>query len=162
MTIYHFPHSQVLLLPSLVATALAAPSAKAGPHGFYGHVYHGPPCTHVLVEKTKEVCYYEPEKKCETKTSTYKVITGYEKGECKEVEVCKHPLWRRRRAAEPKAHYGYIECEKETKEVCKQEPVVEEKTEDHELCHFTPKKVCEEKTFKVPTLACEEEEKEEE
>merc|ERR1712226_176309 len=119
----------VLLLVSLVATALAAPSAKAGPHGFYGHVYHGPPCTHVLVEKTKEVCYYEPEKKCETKTSTYKVITG---------------------------------CEKETKEVCKQEPVVEEKTEDHELCHFTPKKVCEEKTFKVPTLACEEEEKEEE
>merc|ERR1712226_1752449 len=87
----------VLLLVSLVATALAAPSAKAGPHGFYGHVYHGPPCTHVLVEKTKEVCYYEPEKKCETKTSTYKVITGYEKGDCKEVEVCKHPPWRRRR-----------------------------------------------------------------
>ena len=47
------------------------------------------------------------------------------------------------------------------KEVCKQEPVVEEKSEDREYCKFMPKKVCEEKTFKVPKLVCEEiEEKE--
>ena len=100
---------------------------------------------------------------CETKTQTYKVVTGYEDGECKEIEVCKFPGFhhRRRRSAEPGPHYGHIECEKETKEVCKKEPVVEEKSKDFELCHIEPEKVCEEKTIKVPTLDCEEEEKEE-
>jgi hypothetical protein len=158
---------QVLILSALVATAAAAPAPEpeAEPHGFYGHVghgYHGPPCKHVLEEKTKEVCYYEPEKKCETKTTTYKVITGYEKGECKEVEVCKNSPYGHhgygRRAAAP--HYGYVECEKETKEICEQVPTIEEKTVDHEICHYEPKKVCEEKTFQVPTLACEEAEEE--
>merc|ERR1711934_616132 len=76
-----------------------------------------------------------------------------------EIEVCKFPGFHHKRSAEP--HYGHIECEKETKEVCKKEPVVEEKSKDFELCHLEPKKVCEEKTFKVPTLDCEEEEKEE-
>merc|ERR1739842_80165 len=51
----------------------------------------GPPCKHAFVEETKEVCHIEPEKVCETKTRTYKVITGYEDGECKEIEVCKFP-----------------------------------------------------------------------
>ena len=46
--------------------------------------------------------------------------------------------------------------------VCKKEPVVEEKSKDFELCHLEPKKVCEEKTFKIPTLHCEEEEEAEE
>ena len=92
------------------------------------------------------------------------MITGYEKGDCKEVEVCKHAYWKREAVAE--AHYGhkdygYVECEKEMKEVCKQEPVVEEKSKDREYCKFMPKKVCAEKTFKVPKLVCEEiEEKE--
>merc|ERR1712055_241963 len=129
---------QVYVLASMVATAFAAPSAepKADAYGFYGHhVYHGPPCKHAFVEETKEVCHIEPEK------------------------VCEFPGFHHKRSAEP--HYGHIECEKETKEVCKKEPVVEEKSKDFELCHLEPKKVCEEKTFKVPTLDCEEEEKEE-
>merc|ERR1711971_903980 len=83
---------------------------------------------HAFVEETKEVCYIEPEKVCETKTRTYKVITGYEDGECKEIEVCKFPGFHHgKRSAEP---HGYVECEKETKEVCKKEPVVEEKTKE--------------------------------
>merc|ERR1712061_333510 len=139
---------QALVLASMVAAAIAAPSAepKADPYGFYGHhVYHGPPCKHAFVEETKEICHLKPNRVCETKTQTYKVVTGYEDGECKEVEVCKFPGFhhRRRRAAEPGPHYGHIECEKETKEVCKKEPVVEEKSKD------------------IPTLDCEEEEKEE-
>merc|ERR1712001_738959 len=127
-----------ILTSMLAAAAFAAPSAepKADAYGFYGHhVYHGPPCKHAFVEETKEVCHIEPEKVCETKTRTYKVITGYEDGECKEIEVCKFPGFHHgKRSAEP---HGYVECEKE------------------------PKKVCEEKTFKVPTLDCETEEKEE-
>merc|ERR1712032_870282 len=109
----------------------------------------------------ENIQYGDNERTCETKTRTYKVITGYEDGECKEIEVCKFPGFHHKRSAEPNPHYGHIECEKETKEVCKKEPVVEEKSKDFELCHLEPKKVCEEKTFKVPTLDCEEEEKEE-
>merc|ERR1712227_70969 len=156
---------QAFVLASMMVTlASSAPSAEpeADPgYGFYGHhVYHGPPCKHAFVEETKEVCHIEPEKVCETKTRTYKVITGYEDGECKEIEVCKFPgFHHRKRSAEP---HGYIECEKETKEVCKKEPVVEEKSKDFEICHLEPKKVCEEKTLKIPTLDCEEEEEKEE
>ena len=40
--------------------------------------------------------------------------------------------------------------------------MVEEKSKDFELCHLEPNKVCEEKTFKIPTLHCEEEEEAEE
>merc|ERR1711971_1315982 len=144
---------QVFVIASMVAAAFAAPSAepKAEAYGFYGHhvYHHGPPCKHAFVD--------------ETKTHTYKVITGYEDRECKEIEVCKFPgFHHKKRSAEPNPHYGHIvECEKETKEVCKKEPVVEEKTKEFEICHLEPKKVCEEKTFKVPTLDCEEEEKEE-
>merc|ERR1712107_338252 len=155
---------QAFVLASMMVTlASSAPSAEpeANPgYGFYGHhVSHGPPCKPAYVEETKEVCHIEPEKVCDTKTRTYKVVTGYEDGECKEIEVCKFPHHKRRRSAEPEPHYGvkFIECEKETKEVCKKEPVVEEKSKDFELCHLEPKKVCEEKTFKIPTLHCEEE-----
>merc|ERR1712105_114328 len=131
-------------------------------HGYHGHG-HGyivSPCTHTLEEVEKEICHLEPEKKCETKTHTYKVITGYEKGECKEIEVCKHPLHHKREAS-PHG-YGYIKCEKEKKEICKQKPTVEEKSKDHELCRLEPKKVCEMKTVKVPKLVCEEAEEKEE
>merc|ERR1711910_131961 len=120
---------QAFVLTSMLAAAFAAPSAepKADAYGFYGHhVYHGPPCKPAFVEETKEVCHIEPEKVCETKTRTYKVVTGYEDGECKEIEVCKFPHHKRRRSAEPEPHYGvkFIECEKETKEVCMMFPVV--------------------------------------
>merc|ERR1712243_475868 len=135
---------QAFLLASMPAAAFAAPSAEPkAAYGFYGHhLYHGPPCKHAFVEETKEVCHIEPEK------------------ECKKIEVCKFPgFHHKKRSAEP---HGYIECEKETKEVCKKEPVVEEKSKDFEICHLEPKKVCEEKTFKIPTLDCEEEEEKEE
>merc|ERR1719228_2250188 len=155
-------------LSALTAVALGAPSAEPGPgpgprpHGYlhhgHGYIHHGPICTHELEEVEKEFCYYDhPEKVCETKTQTYKIVTGYEKGECEEVEVCKYPHWRKRRAAgaEPGPHYGYnIECEKDTKEVCKQEPVIEEKSQDLELCRYEPKRVCEDKVVKVPKLVC--------
>merc|ERR1712105_19226 len=142
---------QAFLLASMLAAAFAAPSAepKADAYGFYGHhLYHGPPCQHAFVEETKEVCHIEPEKVCETKTRTYKVITGYEDGECKEIEVCKFPgFHHRKRSAEP---HGYIECEKETKEVCKKEPVVEEKSKDFEICHLSPRRCARRRPSRSP------------
>merc|ERR1712243_227034 len=128
-------------------------------HG-HGHGYLVSPCKHTVEEVEKEICRYEPEKKCETKTQTYKVITGYEKGECKEIDVCKHPLHHKREAS---AHgYGYVACVKEKKDICKSKPTIEEKSKDRELCHLEPKKVCKMITVKVPKLDCKEEEEAEE
>merc|ERR1712209_155462 len=68
----------------------------------------------------------------------YKVVTGHEKEDCKEIEVCA-PFHHRK------------------KEVCKVVPKVEEKSEDVELCHIEPEKVCEEKEVEVPKHVCEDE-----
>ena len=39
---------------------------------------------------TRKFCKLEFEKTCTVETKTFTKITGYEKGECKEIEVCKH------------------------------------------------------------------------
>merc|ERR1712179_757458 len=90
-------------LSILAHLTTGAPSPTADAHGIryghgFGHGYHVSPCTHTLEEVEKEICHLEPERKCETKTQTFKVITGYEKGDCKEIDVCKHPLHRKREA----------------------------------------------------------------
>ena len=125
---------------------------------------------------TKKLCRIEVEKECVTKTKTFKKITGYEDGECKEIEVCKHgknvvtdtfssdrpPLalpyhhgYLHKREAEADPHHPYyVECEKETKEVCKKEPVIEEVSKDFELCRPKPSEVCEDKEIKVPSVVC--------
>ena len=85
---------------------------------------------------TKKFCGVKIEKECVTETKTFTKITGYEKGDCKEVEVCKHGYGF--------GHHGYPvpECEKETKEVCRQVPTKEEVSKDFELCRPVPKEVC--------------------
>merc|ERR1712179_409494 len=93
---------------ALLATTTALPSFVFFGRGHGGYSGHRVPhCIHQLEDVEREVCRYEPERMCETKTQTYKVITGYDKREA--------------------SGYGYIECEKEKKEVCKREPTVEEK-----------------------------------
>ena len=75
-----------------------------------------------------------------------------------------HPRFYHKREAEAEAdphHPYYVECEKETKNVCKKKPVIEEVTKDFELCHPKPTKVCEDKEIQVPKVVCEEPEKEE-
>merc|ERR1712179_293358 len=118
----------------MLAAAFAAPSAepKADAYGFYGHHLYHGP-------PCKHAFVEETKEVCHIEPE----------------KVCETKT----RSAEP---HGYIECEKETKEVCKKEPVVEEKSKDFEICHLEPKKVCEEKTFKIPTLDCEEEEEKDE
>merc|ERR1712176_269048 len=165
---------KVLALTSLLSCWTVSSSPSPDPHRLYGayHAYHSPLlCKHSLETTMKELCRLEPEKVCETKTRTYKKLTGYEKGECKEIEVCKPPVWRRRRSAEPEAdawhgypgypgYYGYYgyhalpACEKETKEVCRQVPNIEEVSKDVEWCYYKPKKVCEEVEVKVPKVDC--------
>ena len=36
------------------------------------------------------MCRIELEKSCTTETKTFTKITGFEKGDCKEIEVCKY------------------------------------------------------------------------
>merc|ERR1712060_540693 len=67
----------------------------------------------------------------------------YEKGECKEIEVCKAGYYVPRfghygkRAADADA--SFVECEKEMKEVCKQVPVKTPVEKDVEVCVSTPR-----------------------
>merc|ERR1712126_281868 len=126
--VYSQDRADMLVAISLCVLAHLTTGAPGYGHGFgLGHAFHGhghgylvSPCKHTVEEVEKEICRYEPEKKCETKTQTYKVITGYEKGECKEIDVCKHPLHHKREAS---AHgYGYVACVKEKKEICKASP----------------------------------------
>ena len=72
------------------------------------------------------------------------------------------PFYHRRAAeAEAEPHGYYVECEKETKTVCKKTPVTEEVSKDFELCRPKPTEVCEDKELKVPKIVCEEPEAEE-
>merc|ERR1712192_272978 len=108
---------------------------------------------------TKEFCHIKPKRVCETKTHEYKVVTGHEKGDCKEIEVCKPFHHRRMRSPHGFLHdHPYHECEKEKKEVCKVVPTVEEKTEEFDVCHIELEKVCEEKEVEVAKHVCEEDE----
>merc|ERR1712059_117490 len=149
------PTMKVIALLATVALVAGVPVADPDPYGYgYGHVYHAPVlCKHSLETITKELCRLEPEKVCETKTKTYTKITGFEKGDCKEIEVCKAPVWRKRRAADP---HGYIvpACEKETKEICRTVPTTEEVSKDLEWCYYKPKKVCKDVEVKVPKVDC--------
>merc|ERR1712098_97448 len=79
---------------------------------------------------------------------------GYEKGDCKEIEVCKAPVWRKKRSAEasPDASadafgYGYVVPV----------PTTEEVSKDLEWCYYAPEKVCEDVEVKVPSVKCGEE-----
>merc|ERR1712002_1304394 len=133
-------------------------------HGYHHHhPYHM--CTREIETITKNLCRLELEKSCETKTKTFVKITGYEDTDCKEIEVCKHPH----------GYYGHglhgyhgkmeahavVECEKETKEICKKVPIKEDVTKDIEFCKAVPKKVCEDRELKVPKITCAEKVREE-
>merc|ERR1712165_367091 len=158
---------EAAMISLLVLSVVSLSSAGYFHPGYHG--YHHPlvKCERVVETVTKKLCRIEVEKECVTKTKTFKKITGYEDGECKEIEVCKHALpyhhgYLHKREAEADPHHPYyVECEKETKEVCKKEPVIEEVSKDFELCHPKPTKVCEDKEIKVPSVVCEEPESEE-
>merc|ERR1711915_73218 len=121
---------------------------------------HGPKCSRELESITVKACRLEFDKDCTTETKVVGDKVSYEKGECKEIEVCKpvHFVPRYglygKRSADADASYGH-ECEKETKEVCKQVPVKTPVEKEIETCVSTPKEVCEDVERKVPKLVCE-------
>merc|ERR1719153_107969 len=156
---------QFLVLLASLSAVLCSPAR----HGYYHGYHHGPilayahpKCTKTLETVTKELCRIELEKSCTTETKTFTKITGFEKGDCKEIEICKHGDhgYHGKRSAAPAHGYHVPECEKETKEICKRVPVKEEVSKDIDLCSRTPKEVCEDKEIKVPKIVCEEKKEE--
>merc|ERR1712025_443413 len=116
-------------------------------------------CDETIETVTKEVCRIEPKKQCETKEETYTKITGYKKEDCKEVEVCKTPILRRRRSADPQLIGYHAEvlvpvCDIEMQEICRSVPTMEEVTKERELCYFVPNKVCENVEVHIPNVDC--------
>merc|ERR1712183_92659 len=147
----------------LAALITLAGCSVASPVGYGHHLpYLHPKCKEEVETITKKFCRVEIERTCTMETIKLGVkITGYEKGECKEVTHClpTHGYHGKREAvADP--GYGHLGCEKVTQEICQQVPVTEEVSEDVEVCKGTPKEVCEDVEVKVPKIKCEEPAKE--
>ena len=85
----------VCVLLIIASTAAGSPVAFGGYGGYSGNGYrrvsYSQPkkCTREVETITRKWCKLEYEKSCTTETKTFTKITGYEKGDCKEVEYCK-------------------------------------------------------------------------
>merc|ERR1712111_86911 len=142
---------QIVALFATFATTFGAPG--------YGHIgYHPAPCVKELETIKATACKLVPEKTCATETVKIgEKITGFEKGDCKEIEVCAHGYGFRgyhgKRSAE--AEPGYVHaCTKVKKEVCKSVPVKADVNKDVETCTEVAKEVCEEVEKIVPKVTC--------
>ena len=135
--------------------------AAAGHFPHPGHGYHGRRCSKELVKITAMKCKLDHDEECTTETKVVGDKVTYEKGECKNVEVCEpvHFVPRHvfKRAAEADADYGYAHppCEKVMKEICKREPIKTPVEKEVEICTLTPKEVCEEVETTAAKLTCE-------
>merc|ERR1711872_304755 len=145
------------IMKVFVALALISVVAGSG--------YIRPHCTKALGKITVKKCRLDYTEECSTATKEVGQRISYEKGECKEIEVCKPvhfvPKYGPRhhygkREAEAEASYGpHVECEKTTKEVCKQVPVKTPVEKEFETCTRIPKEVCEDVETSVPKVTCE-------
>merc|ERR1712002_154303 len=144
---------QIVALFATFATSFGAPG--------YGHIGHHPaPCLKEVETIKVTACKLVPDKTCSTETVKIgEKITGFEKGYCKEIEVCKlgyHGFhgYRGKRSAEADPGYVHAPCEKVTKEVCKSVPVKADINKDIESCTEVAKEVCEEVDKIVPKVTC--------
>jgi len=145
----------VLVLVLVLGYVSCVPVHVTNLYAHHPVLYHHttPLCQTTVEARTIETCHLEPEKVCETKPQTYVQITGYEKQDCKEVEVCK-PVFRQRRSADPLT-YVLPACEKATQEICNHVPKTEEVTKDLEFCRINHKKVCRNIEVNIPKVDCE-------
>merc|ERR1712061_68431 len=135
---------QIIVLLGTLASTLCLPEPGYGYHGYH----HPPPCVKDHETIKVSACKLVPEKTCATETVKIgEKITGFEKADCKEIEVCAPGYGYRgyhgKRSAE--AEPGYVHaCTKVKKEVCKSVPVKAE----------VAKEVCEEVEKIVPKVTC--------
>merc|ERR1719292_86387 len=125
----------------------------------FGHLHHSPCIKEPSTIKVTE-CKLVPDKTCSTETVKIgEKITGFENGDCKEIEVCKLGYrgfhgYHGKRSAEADPGYVHAPCEKVTKEVCKSVPVKADINKDIESCTEVAKEVCEEVDKIVPKVTC--------
>merc|ERR1711962_1012868 len=111
---------QIIVLLGTFASTLCLPEPGYGYHGYH----HPPPCVKDHETIKVSACKLVPEKTCATETVKIgEKITGFEKGDCKEIEVCAPGYGYRgyhgKRSAE--AEPGYLPaCTKVKKEVCEE------------------------------------------
>merc|ERR1712126_555525 len=142
------------IMKVVIALSLISVVAGAG--------YIRPHCTKQLETITVKKCRLEYDEACESESKVVGQRVTYEKGDCKEVEVCKpavfvtkYGLHRHfgKREAEP--GYVHTECEKVTKEVCKQVPVKTDVGKEFEKCTKTPKECARMLRPASPKVTCE-------
>eukprot|EP00091_Calanus_sinicus_P012687 TRINITY_DN283_c0_g1_i6.p1 TRINITY_DN283_c0_g1~~TRINITY_DN283_c0_g1_i6.p1 ORF type:complete len:159 (-),score=58.75 TRINITY_DN283_c0_g1_i6:116-592(-) len=149
---------QIIVLLSATGLSLSSPAPGYGHHGYH----HPPPCVKELETIKVTSCKLVPEKTCATETVKIgEKITGFEKGDCKEIEVCKpvygyrsHHGYHGKRSADAEPGYVHAPCEKVTKEICKSVPVKADVSKDIESCTEVAKEVCEEVEKVVPKVTC--------
>merc|ERR1711933_97842 len=96
------------------------------------------------------------DEECTTELKVVGDKISYEKGECKEVEVCEPVHFVPRHVFKREAEPSHLPpCEKVTKEICKREPVKTPVEKNVETCVLNPKQVCEEIETTAPKLTCE-------
>merc|ERR1711875_133882 len=140
---------QIIVLLGAFASTLSMPEPGYGYHGYH----HPPPCVKEHETIKVSACKLVPEKACTTETVKIgEKITGFEKGDCKEIEVCKPVYGYHGHIGKREAEPGYVHapCEKVTKEICKSVPVKADISKDIESCTEIPKEVCEEVEKVVP------------
>merc|ERR1712234_79004 len=131
------------IMKVFVALALISVVAGSG--------YIRPHCTKALEKITVKKCRLDYTEECSTATK--------EIGVCKPVHFVpkygpRHHYGKRE--AEAEASYGpHVECEKTTKEVCKQVPVKTPVEKEFETCTRIPKEVCKDVETSVPKVTCE-------
>merc|ERR1711910_19611 len=146
----------VTLIGATLGIALSGPAPGYGHHGYH----HPAPCLKEVETIKVTACKLVPDKTCSTETVKIgEKITGFEKGDCKEIEVCKlgyHGFhgYHGKRSAEADPGYVHAPCEKVTKEVCKSVPVKADINKDIESCTEVAKEVCEEVDKIVPKVTC--------
>merc|ERR1712106_744596 len=149
---------QIIVLLGAIVSTLSSPAPGYGHHGFH----HPAPCLKELETITVMACKLVPEKTCTTETVKIgEKITGFEKGDCKEIEVCKpsygyhgHHGYHGKRSADAEPGYVHAPCEKVTKEICKSVPVKADVSKDIESCSESLKEVCEPVEKVVPKVTC--------
>merc|ERR1712128_175856 len=149
---------QIIVLLGAIVFTLSSPAPGYG-HGGY---HHPAPCLKELETITVMARKLVPEKTCTTDTVKIgEKITGFKKGDCKEIEVCKpsygyhgHHGYHGKRSADAEPGYVHAPCEKVTKEICKSVPVKADVSKDIEVCTEVAKEVCEEVEKVVPKVTC--------
>merc|ERR1712106_48737 len=131
----------------------------------YGH--KPAPCTTQLVSLPSHTCKVEYDKTCIVRRKAVEHVSGYAKGECK--QVVKEKCYRRvhvphsrahghyhKRSADPSGYDDPEICDVTKKVVCEQVPIIEEVVKDVEICESAPREVCRNTEVFVPKVTCEE------